>query len=117
MLTWGELADKIGMSRSMLDFVKNGRPAGPKVLRLIVAAEREAGLISLPGNSALQETAPGHEAPEDPYAALSVDQLNKELDRLLELQVRCANEVRKMQVSVKYRVEKTKAALDRRIKP
>lgn len=46
LLTWGELAKKIGISRSMLDFLKSGEKApGPKVMRLIVEAEREAGII------------------------------------------------------------------------
>lgn len=48
MVTWGELAEIIGISRAMLDFVRNGRPAGFKVMRLITAAERAAGLAPPP---------------------------------------------------------------------
>lgn len=45
MATWGELAVKIGISRSMLDFLKAGtKDAGPAVLRKIIAAEEAAGL-------------------------------------------------------------------------
>lgn len=87
-----------------------------KAIYRLEAEERSAG-IPTPGTAALKETTPGYEAAEDPYAALSVDQLNKELVRLLELQERCANEVRKMQVAVAYRISKTQAALDRRLKP
>jgi hypothetical protein len=46
MATWGELAKIIGISRAMLDFLRNGsKAAGPKVLRRIVDAERAAGLL------------------------------------------------------------------------
>ncbi|MBU4460037.1 MAG: hypothetical protein KJ579_05675 [Verrucomicrobia bacterium] len=45
-VTWGELAGVLGISRSMLDFVRNGaREPGPKVLRKIIAAEIAAGLV------------------------------------------------------------------------
>ena len=45
-VTWGELAPIIGISRSMLDFVRSGvKEPGPKVMRRIAAAERAAGLL------------------------------------------------------------------------
>ena len=45
--TWGELAQIIGISRSMLDFIRLGqRDAGPKVLRKIRNAEVEAGIVN-----------------------------------------------------------------------
>lgn len=46
-LSWAELAEKIGISRSMLDFVRAGaRDPSPKTLRKIAAVEMEAGLRS-----------------------------------------------------------------------
>ena len=61
MVTWGELAEIIGISRAMLDFVRNGRPAGPKVMRLITAAEQTAGLAPQP--PAPEKPAPASSAP------------------------------------------------------
>lgn len=46
-LSWAELADRIGISRSMLDFVRAGdRDPSPKTLRKIAAVEVDAGLRS-----------------------------------------------------------------------
>ena len=46
VLNWGELADHLGISRAMLDFVRAGsRAPSPKTLRLIESAERAAGLL------------------------------------------------------------------------
>ena len=43
--SWGELADYIGISRSMLDFVRTGeREPGNKTRRLIEEAEQRCGL-------------------------------------------------------------------------
>lgn len=45
-LEWGELAAKLDISRSMLDHVRNGlRTFGPKTVRRLEQAEREAGLL------------------------------------------------------------------------
>lgn len=44
-LEWGELAAKLDISRSMLDHVRNGlRTFGPKTVRRLELAEREAGI-------------------------------------------------------------------------
>ena len=44
-ITWRELADKLGCSRSAIYMIKSGeRNPGPKTLRKILAAEVEAGL-------------------------------------------------------------------------
>ncbi len=48
-LSWGELADYIGISRSMLDFVRTGtREPGNKTRRLIEDAEKKSGLEAVP---------------------------------------------------------------------
>lgn len=46
-LGWGELADKLGISRSMLDQTRSGvKIFGPKTMRALVDAEIEAGIAS-----------------------------------------------------------------------
>lgn len=46
-LEWGELADHLDISRSMLDHVRNGRrDFGPKAMRRLEQAEIEAGIKS-----------------------------------------------------------------------
>lgn len=46
-LEWGELADKLGISRSMLDQTRKGvREFGPQTMRSLIAAEAEAGISS-----------------------------------------------------------------------
>lgn len=45
-LEWGELATHLGMSRAMLDFVRNGqRNLGFPALRRLEQAEKEAGIV------------------------------------------------------------------------
>ena len=45
-LEWGELAELLDVSRSMLDHVRNGiRSFGPKAIRRLEQAEREAGIL------------------------------------------------------------------------
>lgn len=49
VLEWGELAETLGVSRSMLDQVRSGaRTPGPKLLRAIQGAEHRAGLSPEP---------------------------------------------------------------------
>ena len=44
---WGELAHHLGISRSMLDQLRKGtRHPGPKLIRIIEAAEVEAGIVN-----------------------------------------------------------------------
>lgn len=55
-MSWGELADYIGISRSMLDFVRTGdREPGNKTRRLIEEAERKSGLETHPDNPTFVE--------------------------------------------------------------
>jgi transcriptional regulator with XRE-family HTH domain len=47
-LSWGELATHIGISRAMLDFIRNGsREPSPKTARRIMEVERESGIVPL----------------------------------------------------------------------
>lgn len=49
LVTYGDLADIIGIARSMLDFLRfEKKDAGPKVMRKIIEAERAAGLAPPP---------------------------------------------------------------------
>lgn len=48
-LEWGELADLLGISRSMLDQTRKGRRAfGPHIMRKLQQAEVEAGIREPP---------------------------------------------------------------------
>lgn len=48
-LEWGELADRLEISRSMIDQMRGGsRSAGPKLERRIVDLEIQAGIVEAP---------------------------------------------------------------------
>lgn len=49
MLTWGELSERLQVSRAMLDFVRTGkRNPSPKLRRRIANLETEAGIAPAP---------------------------------------------------------------------
>ena len=59
-LTWGELADYIGISRSMLDFLRNGeRVPGNKTRRLIEEAEARTSVETPPTSPRVLPTGVG----------------------------------------------------------
>ena len=68
---WGELADHLGISRSMLDQIRKGtRAPGPKLARKIESSEVEVGIYihSIPGRSRdrpekQRESSESHESP------------------------------------------------------
>jgi transcriptional regulator with XRE-family HTH domain len=49
MLTWNELQERLGVSESMLYFMRTGeRQPSPKLMRRIMELEREAGIVTDP---------------------------------------------------------------------
>ncbi len=65
-LTWGALADYIGISRSMLDFLRNGvRIPGNKTRRLIEEAEARSGSAIPTNQQGKVHTGVGNPSPAD----------------------------------------------------
>ena len=82
-LSWGALADYIGISRSMLDFIRAGdREVGNKTRRLIEEAEKKCGLVTPPNNPTFVETSSSGIAPQ--------------LDRISDALERIANALEKL---------------------
>lgn len=82
-LSWGELADYIGISRSMLDFVRTGnREPGNKTRRLIEEAEKKCGLETMPGEPTLVGYSPEGIAPKLDRISVALERIASALEKL-----------------------------------
>lgn len=80
-MNWKELSVEIGISRSLLDFIRDGSvPVTLKALRKIEAAEIRAGLMKDRGEQ-LSGPLPGREAPADTSPTLGT--LDAKLEEIL----------------------------------
>ena len=95
VLGWSELAERLEISRAMLDFVKTGkRNASPKLLRRIEQAEREAGIATeTPLDRACEGSArdgalhlsPAAYAATTPAAARLIAEATPEMQKMADL--------------------------------
>lgn len=81
-LEWGQLADRLGMSRAMLDFVRKGqRNLSFPALSRLEEVERSAGLAPPP--QSIRETPPAYPSPEkNSSISIHADDIH-ELSRLV----------------------------------
>ena len=83
LLTWTELQERLGVSESMLYFMRTGdRHPSPKMLRRIVELETEAGLTQpVPSPMMVRET-PGVYSVTRPTNHLNIVDLKHDLEQI-----------------------------------
>lgn len=88
LLNWKELAEYIGISRAMLDFIRAGTvEPSPKIIRKIIDAEKKAGILpkELPAPARALPTireSPADAMPDYRDLAKKLDEILRRLDRL-----------------------------------
>jgi transcriptional regulator with XRE-family HTH domain len=83
MLTWNELQERLGVSESMLYFMRTGaRNPSPKMLRRIMELETEAGISQpVPSPMMVRET-PGVYSVTRPAKHLNIVDLKHDLEQI-----------------------------------
>ena len=97
-LEWGELAEKLDLSRAMLDFVRKGqRNLSFKALNRLEEVEREAGIaIPAPATSVTR-----HVPPDTPPSASFSSLSHKEKDQILARLAKMETDIQAIREAVK----------------
>jgi transcriptional regulator with XRE-family HTH domain len=83
MLTWNELQERLGVSESMLYFMRTGaRHPSPKMLRRIMELETEAGLSVFPSRPLLVKESPVEYTPSVERKHLDIVQIRRQVTEM-----------------------------------